>query len=51
MTDANTSFPGLGGGAKGADAFFADGANQLVNVRGTMNGDTLIADQVRVITK
>ncbi len=42
MTDSNT---------KGADAFFEQGANQIVNVRGTMNGDTLIADQVRIINK
>jgi hypothetical protein len=42
MTDSNT---------KGADAFFEQGASQIVNVRGTMNGDTLIADQVRIINK
>ncbi len=41
-TDSNT---------KGADAFFEQGANQIVNVRGTMNGDTLIADQVRIISE
>jgi hypothetical protein len=42
MTDSNT---------KGAEALFEQGANQVVNVRGTMNGDTLIADQVRIISK
>lgn len=51
VTDSGTSFPGLGGGAKGADAFFEQAENHIVNVRGTMNGDTLIADQVRLVTK
>jgi hypothetical protein len=49
VTDANTSFPGLSGGAKGADAFFEQAANQIVSVRGTMNGNTLLADQVRIV--
>ncbi len=33
---------------KGAEAFFAQADNQMVSVRGTMNGDVLIADQVRI---
>jgi hypothetical protein len=49
--DSQTSFPGLGDGTKGADAFFAQAANQLVRVRGTMNGNTLIADQVRIVSQ
>jgi hypothetical protein len=48
-TDSNTSFPGLGGGAKGADEFFEQAPNAIVSVRGTMNGDTLVADQIRVV--
>ena len=49
--DSQTSFPGLSDGTKGADAFFAQAANQLVRVRGTMNGNTLIADQVRIVSQ
>jgi uncharacterized protein DUF5666 len=49
VTDSNTSFPGLGGGSKGADAFFEQAVNQVVSVRGTMNGNTLVADQVRIV--
>jgi hypothetical protein len=48
VTDSNTSFPGLGG-SKGADAFFEQAANQVVSVRGRMIGNTLLADQVRIV--
>lgn len=51
VTDSKTSFPGLGDGTKGADAFFEQAANQVVSVRGTMNGGTLLADQVRIVSK
>jgi hypothetical protein len=49
VTDSKTSFPGLGGGTKGTDEFFSQAAGQIVSLRGTMNGDTLVADQVRIV--
>jgi hypothetical protein len=50
-TDSSTSFAGIGSGPKGAEAFFSQAANQVVSVRGTMNGNTLMADQVRVMSQ
>ena len=47
MTDSRTTFPGLGGG--GAEAFFSRAADRQVNVRGTLSGNTLVADQVRLV--
>lgn len=51
LTDSSTSYPGLGGGDKGAEAFFSLAAGKQVNVRGTLNGNTLVADQVRLIDR
>jgi hypothetical protein len=47
MTDSRTTFPGLGNG--GAEAFFSRAADRQVNVRGTLSGNTLVADQVRLV--
>lgn len=49
LTDSGTSFPGLGGGNRGAENFFSQAAEQQVNVRGALNGDAIVADQVRLI--
>jgi hypothetical protein len=51
VTTAETRFRGTGGDNKGADEFFSQAANQVVNVRGTLNGSTLVADQVRIVKK
>jgi hypothetical protein len=48
MTNAQTHFQGLGGGAKGAAEFFSQALNMPVKVRGTLSGNTLIADQVQI---
>jgi hypothetical protein len=47
-TDAQTRFLGLGGGQRAAAEFFSEAPNRVVKVRGTLSGDTLIADQVRI---
>jgi hypothetical protein len=49
LTDTRTSYPGLGGGDRGAETFFSRAADKQVNVRGTLNGTTLVADQVRLV--
>jgi hypothetical protein len=47
-TNAQTRFVGHGEGAKGASEFFAQLSGEVVRVRGTLNGNTLVADQVRI---
>lgn len=47
-TDAQTHFPGSGGGQDAGARFFSDAQNQFVRVRGTLNGNTLLADQAQI---
>ena len=48
VTNAQTRFLGLGGGQRAAAEFFSEAPSRVVKVRGTLNGDTLLADQVRI---
>jgi hypothetical protein len=48
ITNDATRFIGLGGSSKGAAVFFGQAADEVVSVRGTMSGNTLVADQVRI---
>jgi len=46
-TDAQTQYPGSAGPDE-ATQFFANAANQIVRVRGTLVGSTLVADQAQI---
>ena len=47
-TDAQTHFIGLSGQTRTAAQFFSEAPNQIVNVRGTLSGSVLIADQAQI---
>lgn len=47
-TDSHTNFPGSGGGPDAAVRFFGEALNQFVRVRGTVVGNTLLADQAQI---
>lgn len=48
LTDSRTKYPGLGSNDQGAAEFFGQAAGRQVNVRGTLDGTTIVADQVRI---
>jgi hypothetical protein len=47
-TDSQTQFPGQGGGQDAGARFFSDALNQFVRVRGTLSGNTLLAEQAQI---
>lgn len=47
-TDSQTSFPGSGGGQDAGARFFSDAPGRLVKVRGTLAGNTLLAEQAQI---
>jgi hypothetical protein len=47
-TDAQTQFPGQGGGQDAGARFFSNALNQFVRVRGTLMGNTFLADQAQI---
>jgi hypothetical protein len=48
LTSARTHFEGLAAGAKRADSFFSEAPDKTVSVKGTLAGNTLSADEVRI---
>jgi hypothetical protein len=48
LTDSRTTYPGLGEG-NGAETFFSRANGRQVQVRGSLDGSIVIADQVRLV--